>query len=53
MVQDNSTSGVLSIVSGTFAFISVTSFQPTLTFMASVIAIVSGIVSIIKNTKNK
>lgn len=51
MVQNNSESGMLSIVSGTFAFISVTSFQPALTFIASVIAIVSGIVSIVKNTK--
>lgn len=51
MVQDNSGSAALSIVSGTFAFISVTSFQPALTFIASVIAIVSGIISIIKNTK--
>lgn len=51
MVQDNSTSGMLSIVSGTFAFISITSWQPTLTFIASIIAIVSGIISIRKNTK--
>jgi uncharacterized membrane protein HdeD (DUF308 family) len=51
MIQDNSTSGVLSIVSGTFAFISLTSWQPTLTFIASIIAIVSGIISIRKNTK--
>ena len=51
MIQDNSTSGTLSIVSGTFAFISIASWQPVLTFIASVIAIVSGIVSIIKNTK--
>jgi hypothetical protein len=51
MVQDNTASGMLSIVSGTFAFISITSWQPTLTFIASVIAIVSGIISIRKNTK--
>jgi len=51
MIQENSTSGTLSIVSGTFAFISITSWQPALSFIASLIAIVSGIVSIIKNTK--
>ena len=44
-------SGILSFVSGIFAFISIGNFQPILTFVASIIAIISGIISIRKNTR--
>ena len=46
----------LSLLSGTFAFISIVDIQPFLTFAASVIAIYSGILSIrkkIKQSKNE
>lgn len=51
MEISHSNSGILSIISGAFAFISIGNFQPILTFVASIIAIVSGIISIRKNIK--
>jgi len=39
------------ITSGTFALISLADIQPYITFAASIIAVVSGIVSIRKNWK--
>jgi uncharacterized membrane protein HdeD (DUF308 family) len=42
-------SGILSMVSAIFAFVSLTAIQPILTFIASIIAIVSGIYSMYRN----
>jgi uncharacterized BrkB/YihY/UPF0761 family membrane protein len=43
----------LSICSSVCAFLSIASIQPMLTFVASIVAIVSGTYSIIKATKKK
>jgi len=48
-MQNNSI--VPTMISGICAFISLADIQPMLTFIASIIAIVSGIISIIKKTK--
>lgn len=41
----------LSMVSGFCAFISLTDIQPLLTFVASIVAIVSGIYSILRKKR--
>jgi hypothetical protein len=41
----------LSMVSGFCAFISLTNIQPVLTFVASIVAIVSGIYSIVRKKR--
>jgi len=42
-----------SICSTVCAFLSIASIQPMLTFIASIVAIISGTYSIIKSTKKK
>lgn len=44
-------SGILSMVSAIFAFVSITSIQPILTFTASIVAISSGLYSMYGNYK--
>jgi hypothetical protein len=52
-VIHNDGSASLSFLSGLCAILSIADIQPFLTFVGSIIAIVSGIVSIYKKTKKK
>lgn len=44
-------SGILSMISAVFALVSITAIQPALTFVASIVAIASGIYSMYRNYK--
>lgn len=46
-------SGFLTIISGLCAILSLANIQPYLTFVGSVIAIVSGLISIYKKTNKR
>lgn len=46
-------SGILSVISGICALLSIANIQPYLTFIGSVIAIVSGGISIYKKLNKK
>jgi hypothetical protein len=52
-MQNGDNNPSLTIISGIFAVVSISSIQPLLTLAASLIAIVSGLVSIYKKTKRK
>jgi len=49
--MNNISDSYLSMLSGFCAFISISAIQPVLTFVASILAIVSGVYSILKKKR--